>query len=78
MILFEDNKPICNDPLNCFLFVLNLSLRSGGGIGDPLIQPHPNHVSQYVIRFFFDISFYLLIIIIWLNIIFGTIIDTFA
>jgi len=60
------------------MFVLNLGMRSGGGIGDILIQPHPDNVSQYIIRFFFDISFYLLIIIIWLNIIFGTIIDTFA
>ena len=78
MILSEDNKPICYNPVNCFCFVLNLGMRSGGGIGDLIIQPHPDYVSQYVFRFFFDLSFYILIIIIWLNIIFGIIIDTFA
>jgi hypothetical protein len=34
--------------------------------------------NTYIKRFFFDLSFFLLITIIWMNIIFGIIIDTFA
>jgi len=26
--------PLCVDAFNCFLFALNLGLRSGGGVGD--------------------------------------------
>lgn len=26
--------PICINPINCFIFVVNLGIRAGGGIGD--------------------------------------------
>lgn len=28
--------PLCVDPLNCFMMMLNMGLRAGGGIGDIL------------------------------------------
>jgi len=71
------DMPICTDPFNCFMFIVNLGMRSGGGVGDQLWQPHPSHDS-YIARFIFDITFFLLIVVIWMNIIFGIIIDTFA
>ena len=61
------------------MFLIHYGLRAGGGIGDAL-QPPPFYtdLTYYSERFFFDVSFFLMINIIWLNIIFGIIIDTFA
>jgi len=54
-------------------------LRAGGGIGDVLTSP-PMHsdIPFYSQRVLYDVSFFIIINIIWLNIIFGIIIDTFA
>ena len=31
----------CEDPLNCFFYVVNIGLRAGGGVGDSKIPlPH--------------------------------------
>ena len=53
-------------------------LRNGGGIGESLISMTFATKDRYFFRFFFDILFFALINIIFLNIIFGIIIDTFA
>ena len=68
---------ICNTVYSCFLYSLNLGLRNGGGIADSqdimdIDDPKFNY------KLVFDVSFYMLINIISLNIIFGIIIDTFA
>lgn len=52
-------------------------MRNGGGIGDVLAQPTLDDPT-YAGRGFFDIFFYILIIIIMLNLIFGIILDAFA
>lgn len=63
----------------CFVYVLNYGLRAGGGVGEPLISPDPNvDLDTFTSRVFFDLTFFIIIIIIWMNIIFGIIIDTFA
>ena len=73
------NLPVCNNPIQCFAFVLNIGLRFGGGIGEAIEQPDPDKNYQaYIYRFFYDLTFFMIIAIIWLNIIFGIIIDTFA
>ena len=70
---------VCNDPLTCFTFILNFGLRQGGGVGDAFYNPNPiTNSGKYFARFAYDLSFFIIIIIIWLNIIFGIIIDTFA
>ena len=28
--------PLCTDAFNCFMYVINIGLRSGGGVGEPL------------------------------------------
>lgn len=61
-----------------YMFFLNYALRAGGGIGDVVEPPSTDDLTPYLQRFFFDILFFIFIIIIWMNIIFGTIIDTFA
>lgn len=78
METLEYGEPICDTPIMCFMFVVNVGLRAGGGVGEPLIQPNPYSADDYYSRFFFDLTFFLVIIVIWMNIIFGIIIDTFA
>lgn len=49
----------------------------GGGIGDGLgMAPYSD--DKYSYRILFDLLFFVLVIIILLNIVFGIIIDTFA
>ena len=38
----------------------------------------PTDNNKYAERFFYDLTFFILIVIIWLNLIFGIIIDTFG
>jgi hypothetical protein len=57
---------------------LNYGLRMGGGIGDVLAWVSYTTKDQYYLRFIFDLGFFLIVVIILLNIIFGIIIDTFA
>ena len=80
--LFWDDKeyPVCENAVYCFLMFIDLGLRSGGGIGDVLLYPSRDGegYSKYISRFFFDLSFFIIINIILLNIIFGIIIDSFA
>lgn len=56
---------------------INDSIRNGGGIGDVLGDVAPGD-STYIGRFFFDLTFFLIIIILGLNIVFGIILDTFG
>ncbi|EGR32730.1 hypothetical protein IMG5_072330, partial [Ichthyophthirius multifiliis] len=74
----NQNYEICSTPWDCFTFILGQALRQGGGIGDLIQMPDPINHSQYYYRFIYDLTFYLIINVIWLNIIFGIIIDAFA
>jgi inositol 1,4,5-triphosphate receptor type 3 len=62
----------CETLLACFQFTLGEGLRNGGGVGDVLLGDKMGP------RFIVDFVFFLLVIIILLNIIFGIIIDTFS
>jgi hypothetical protein len=50
----------------------------GGGVGDALTPQSYEKKTEYYLRIVFDLSFFLIVVIILLNIIFGIIIDTFA
>jgi hypothetical protein len=53
--------------------------RSSGGIGDMMIrQSYLKSRDMYYVRFFYDVTCFIIINIIFMNIIFGIIIDTFA
>uniref|UniRef100_A0A913HZP3 Inositol 1,4,5-trisphosphate receptor n=1 Tax=Strongyloides stercoralis TaxID=6248 RepID=A0A913HZP3_STRER len=76
----EDEKnevPACNTLRMCILTTLNWGLRNGGGIGDVLRSVSPNEESFHL-RIIYDMSFFVVLIIIVLNLIFGVIIDTFG
>ena len=53
------------------------SLRSGGGIGDLMGVPDWHEIGAGF-RVFYEASFFFLVIIILMNILFGIIIDTFG
>ena len=36
-LFFIGKVPLCTDPFNCFMFVLNIGMRAGGGVGDTII-----------------------------------------
>jgi len=68
----------CQNLYYCILFNINAGIRNGGGIGDVLNEVTPQDGSVYFGRFFLDITFFLIIIILGLNIVFGIILDTFG
>lgn len=79
-LLNKAGDSICMSLLHCFLSTFNYGLRTGGGMGEflPAETAAEFNSLAYNIRFFFDVSFFLLVITILLNVIFGIIIDTFA
>merc|ERR1711962_88157 len=72
----EDPDQKCHDVFTCFVFHMYQGVRAGGGIGD-VIEP-PDGAANEFVRIFFDISFFLFIIVILLAIIQGFIIDAFG
>jgi len=72
-----DFTDLCSSPWHCFLSLANVGIRSGGGIGDVLSAIGFGE-ENFVRRYFYELFYFLTIIIILLNIVFGIIIDTFA
>jgi len=71
----------CKTMMKCLSTTLNHGLRNGGGIGDfmiPIASAPSTLTGREVTRWLVDFSFFLLVIIVLLNIIFGIIIDTFS
>ena len=70
----------CSTMFQCYITTLNWGLRNGGGIGDTLQKPSYEKETRntFYFRAVFDLTFFLIINIVFLNIIFGIIIDTFA
>ncbi|RZK01728.1 MAG: ion transporter [Flavobacterium sp.] len=79
---FQDGDvgPLCHDAYSCFLASLNLGLRSGGGIADALqkLKYDEDNKVAYLVNTLFDLSFYIIIVTLLLNLIFGMIIDAFG
>jgi len=74
---FPDVRP-CDTLMNCFLSTVREGLLNGGGMADFLPKRSITDTLNFSLRFFFDLSFFVIVIIILLNVIFGIIIDTFA
>jgi len=82
-ITLEDGSggdSMCRSLFNCYMYTLTYGLRNGGGIGDSLPSNSWFNESKeiYIIRSINDLSFMIIIILLFFNIIFGIIIDTFA
>ena len=72
----DPGNNVCFELYTCFFFVLNYGFRNGGGMAESLNDLDP--AKKFAGRTIFDISFFMLINVISLNIIFGIIIDTFS
>eukprot|EP00340_Litonotus_pictus_P011819 CAMPEP_0170538072 /NCGR_PEP_ID=MMETSP0209-20121228/103089_1 /TAXON_ID=665100 ORGANISM="Litonotus pictus, Strain P1" /NCGR_SAMPLE_ID=MMETSP0209 /ASSEMBLY_ACC=CAM_ASM_000301 /LENGTH=2196 /DNA_ID=CAMNT_0010839695 /DNA_START=319 /DNA_END=6909 /DNA_ORIENTATION=- len=69
----------CESFFSCFIFVMDYGIRNGGGIGDVLNKKSLNKENTlFWGRFVFDILFWLIVILIMLNIVMGIVIDTFG
>lgn len=67
----------CETLTQCFLSTANVGIRAGGGLGESLTQ-RAIEDPEFMTRYLFDFTFFLVINIILLNIFFGIIIDAFA
>ena len=69
---------MCYNLWDCVIYSTNLGFRNGGGISDSMAVDPTEEKGSFIVKFIFDLSFFVFINIISLNIIFGIIIDTFA
>ena len=75
----NNSENMCDSILQCLLTMISYGSRSGGGIGDIIIKlSYRSDIKSFVIRFFFDVSFHIIIILFLINIILGIIVDNFA
>jgi hypothetical protein len=91
---FRDDFPLgdCETLARCFTVTISYGLRNGGGIGDYLVEIGDSEDTRETDletrnraileggkqRFWVDVLFFFLVVIVLLNIIFGIIIDNFA
>ena len=68
---------VCKSLISCFMQTVDMGLRFGGGIGETLVVLDYDDPS-FIGRWFFTMLFFICICVIFLNVIFGIIIDTFA
>jgi inositol 1,4,5-triphosphate receptor type 3 len=76
----KGDEDLCHSLLSCFLFTLNYGFRKGGGLGDgdiALAETYRN-TSVYFEKVAFNVGFFFIMDIIFLNLIFGIIVDTFG
>ncbi|KAH9097432.1 hypothetical protein LEN26_017010 [Aphanomyces euteiches] len=70
----------CHSLMHCFMTFIHAGLLNGGGIGDYMSHTPLNYTdkSSYFYRVGFDLSFYIVVIVLLLNLIQGIIIDAFT
>lgn len=76
----ENGENQCTSVFHCFLTIVSLGPRSSGGLGDMLVREsyQDDNLLKFSVRYIYDVSCFIIINLIWLNINFGLIIDTFA
>ena len=73
------NERFCDSSLQCFLTMINYGTRAGVGIGDDLpVTTFKNEPNLFIARFFYDMSYYILVTMIMGNVTFGLIVDSFG
>lgn len=73
---FQDENVDCSTLLHCWTSIVNYGI-TGGSMGDVMANRTVD-AHGYWARWVYDITFFVLVIVILLNIIFGIIIDTFG
>ena len=74
---FAEGEITCDSVWVCFTQTFNEGIRQGGGIGDVLNRYNQAN-SKYYATWILVVTFFIIINVIFLNIIFGIIIDTFS
>ena len=75
----EEVENFCYSSIQCWMFITNYGVRNGGGAADQLPKDsYKINPKRYLVRFFFDLMFDILIVLIMLNVFFGIIVDAFA
>lgn len=69
---------VCNTLRSCFFYTLNLGLRNGGGLADSMEPYEYGKEGKFGLKLLFDLSYFMIVNVICLNIVFGVIIDTFG
>ena len=82
-IMFNDSYPegFCDSTWGCFLTTMDVSFKYDSGLGGfltPSNEVKPNDVTYFMVRFAFDNIYFILLMIIMINIVSGIIIDTFG
>ena len=68
----------CQNLLECTINIFNHGVRAGGGIGDLLEAKSYSDKYLYFLRFFCDLIFYIVVMLLSLNIISSIIVNTFS
>lgn len=75
----SDGRDLCGTMISCLIYVTDFGLRNGGGIAESHLAWDFNKGNLgFYLKIAFNLSFFIFINLISLNIIFGIIIDTFA
>eukprot|EP01063_Lacrimia_lanifica_P001878 TRINITY_DN1097_c0_g2_i1.p1 TRINITY_DN1097_c0_g2~~TRINITY_DN1097_c0_g2_i1.p1 ORF type:complete len:3588 (+),score=1056.47 TRINITY_DN1097_c0_g2_i1:122-10885(+) len=72
-----DGQTPCTTMFRCLVFTVTKGVPAGGGIGE-LMQPSRWGSELHGVRLLYDMLFYVLITVIFMNIVFGIIVDTFG
>ena len=76
----NNSERTCSSMIQCFVWTLDLGLRKNGGIGD--VTADPSYDSHTRLRWWtnvvWELSFFIVVNIVFLNLILGIIIETFA
>ena len=74
-------RSYCDSTWKCLLTAIDRSFKYDGGLGGfltPSNEVKPNDVTYFMVRFAFDNIYFILLMIIMINIVSGIIIDTFG
>jgi len=74
----ETKEHRCQSILLCFMVTTNRGLRRSGGIGDDLEETSKDDTINFYSRWAFDLTFFLICVVLILNIVFGIIINNFG
>ena len=75
----EIQESFCYSSVQCFLFMVQQGVRAGGGIGDVIsMVSFQSDMAFFLFRFFYDMLFFIIIILVLGNVFLGIIVDTFA
>ena len=77
--LEDQDDNFCSSLVFCFLTNIDAGIRARGGTGDMMIKvSFERHTTNYIKRVFFDVTYFLICIIIMIDLVFGIILGTFA